>query len=186
MDQCCHALSLLKKLRAAESPDDAQQQLQDALVCNESWNHERYTHWRWPKSKNCTGGRYGARAEIDKKNSHGSDSQGPTSMFQYQTDVSDYDEVILVFDTYKAGFLKRASRRNVHRALCSLLQPDTDGTRVLKCRQLSQETRGLDPVLFLCRPSAVGGGPISKQHWVKSSCLLGSTHVSVYTHPSPP
>ena len=33
--------------------------------------------------------------------------------------------------------------------------------------------------------SAVGGGPIVKQHWVKSTCLLGSTQVSVYTHPSP-
>ena len=31
----------------------------------------------------------------------------------------------------------------------------------------------------------VGGGAILKQHWVKSSCLLGSTQVSVYTHPCP-
>ena len=29
-----------------------------------------------------------------------------------------------------------------------------------------------------------GGGPILKQHWVKCSRLLGSTQVSVYTHPS--
>ena len=48
----------------------------------------------------------------------------------------------------------------VHRAMCSLFQPDTDCTRVSKCGQLSQ-------------------------HWVKSSRLLGSTQVSVYTHPSP-
>ena len=31
----------------------------------------------------------------------------------------------------------------------------------------------------------VGPAPL-KQHWVKSSCLLGSTQVSVYTHPPPP
>ena len=40
-------------------------------------------------------------------------------------------------------------------------------------------------MLFQCWSSAVGGGPIVKQHWVKSSRLLGSTQVSVYTHPSP-
>ena len=73
----------------------------------------------------------------------------------------------------------------VHRALCSLFQPDTDGTRVSKCGQLSQQTRRLDPMLFRCWSSAVGGGPILKQHWVKSLRLLGSTQVSVYTHPSP-
>ena len=73
----------------------------------------------------------------------------------------------------------------LHRALCNLLQPDTDGTRVSKCRQLSQETRGLNPMLFQYWSSAVVGGPILKQHWVKSSRLLGSTQVSVYNHPSP-
>ena len=75
--------------------------------------------------------------------------------------------------------------QHIHRALCSLFQPDTDGTRVSKCGQLSQETRGLDSMLFQYWSSAVGGGLILKQHWVKSSCLLGSTQVSVYTHPSP-
>ena len=40
-------------------------------------------------------------------------------------------------------------------------------------------------MLSQCWSSAVGGGPILKQHWVKSSRLLGSTQVSVYTHPSP-
>ena len=40
-------------------------------------------------------------------------------------------------------------------------------------------------MLFQCWSSAVGGGPIVKQHWVKSWRLLGSTQVSVYTHPSP-
>ena len=72
----------------------------------------------------------------------------------------------------------------VHRALCCLFRPDTDGTRVSKCGQLSQQTRRLDPMLFQCWSSAVGGGPILKQHWVKCSRLLGSTQVSVYTHPS--
>ena len=73
----------------------------------------------------------------------------------------------------------------IHRALCDLFQPDTDGTRVAKCGQLSQQTRRLDPMLFQCWSSAVGGGPILKQHCVKSSRLLCSTQVSVYTHPSP-
>ena len=40
-------------------------------------------------------------------------------------------------------------------------------------------------MLFQCWSSAVGDGPILKQHWVKSSRLLGSTQVSVYTHTSP-
>ena len=72
----------------------------------------------------------------------------------------------------------------LHRALCCLFRPDTDGTRVSKCGQLSQQTRRLVPMLFQCWSSAVGGGPILKQHWVKCSRLLGSTQVSVYTHPS--
>ena len=73
---------------------------------------------------------------------------------------------------------------HLHRALCCLFRPDTDGTRVSKCGQLSQQTRRLDQMLFQCWSSAVGGGPILKQHWVKCSRLLGSTQVSVYTHPS--
>ena len=72
----------------------------------------------------------------------------------------------------------------VHRALCCLFRPDTDGTRVSKRGQLSQQTRRLDPMLFQCWSSAVGDGPILKQHWVKCSRLLGSTQVSVYTLPS--
>ena len=72
----------------------------------------------------------------------------------------------------------------LHRALCCLFRPDTDGTRVSKCGQLSQQTRRLDPMLFQCWSSAVGGGPILKQHLVKCSRFLGSTQVSVYTHPS--
>ena len=73
----------------------------------------------------------------------------------------------------------------LHRSLCSLFQQDTDGPRVLKRRQLSQQTRGLDPMLFQCWSSAVDGGSILKQHWVKFSCWLSSTQVSVYTRPSP-
>ena len=73
----------------------------------------------------------------------------------------------------------------LHRALCSLFQPDTDSPRVSECGQLSQQTRRLDPMLFQCWSSAVGGGPIVKQHWGKFLRLLGSTQVSVYTHPSP-
>ena len=80
--------------------------------------------------------------------------------------------------------LIRDSNTTLHRALCCLFRPDTDGTRVSKCGQLSQQTRRLDPMLFQCWSSAVGGGPILKQHWVKCSRLLGSTQVSVYTHPS--
>ena len=72
----------------------------------------------------------------------------------------------------------------IHRALCCLFRPDTDCTRVSKCGELSQQTRRLDPMLFQCWSSAVGDGPILKQHWVKCSRLLGSTQVSVYTHPS--
>ena len=41
-------------------------------------------------------------------------------------------------------------------------------------------------MLFQCWSSADGGGPILKQHWFKSSRLLGSMHTGVvYTHPSP-
>ena len=95
-----------------------------------------------------------------------------------------------VWDTYRQGDIdklnkiQRAAARFVHRALCCLFRPDTDGTRVSKCGQLSQQTQRLDPMLFHCWSSAVGGGPILKQHWVKCSRLLGSTQVSVCTHPS--
>ena len=33
--------------------------------------------------------------------------------------------------------------------------------------------RGFDPMLFQYWPTANGAGPPLKQHWVKSSCLLG-------------
>ena len=79
----------------------------------------------------------------------------------------------------------RGLRPSLHRSLCSLFQPDTDGPRASKRRKLSQQTRGLDPTLFQCWCSAVGGESILKQRWVKSSCWLSSTQVSVYTHTSP-
>ena len=82
------------------------------------------------------------------------------------------------------GLRVKHAFHSLHRALCCLFRPDTDGTRVSKCGQLSQQTRRLYPMLFQCWSSAVGGGPILKQHWVKCSRLLGSTQVSVYTHPS--
>ena len=87
------------------------------------------------------------------------------------------DSVCIHTFTHRVGL-------QLHRALCCLFRPDTDGTRVSKCGQLSQQTRRLDPMLFQCWSGAVGGGPILKQHWVKCSRLLGSTQVSVYTHPS--
>ena len=70
-----------------------------------------------------------------------------------------------------------SSLLRIHRALCCLFRPDTDGTRVSKCGQLSQQTRRLDPMLFQCWSSAVGGGPILKQHWVECSRLLGELSV---------
>ena len=94
--------------------------------------------------------------------------------------VCAYTRVVILFSIYTPW----AHYSAVHRALCCLFRPDTDGTCVSKCGQLSQQTRRLDPMLFQCWSSAVGGGPILKQHWVKCSRLLGSTQVSVYTHPS--
>ena len=90
----------------------------------------------------------------------------------------------LVDALFNFGSLCCSWSYTLHRALCCLFRPDTDGMRVSKCGQLSQQTRRLDPMLFQCWSSAVGGVPILKQHWVKCSRLLGSTQVSVYTHPS--
>ena len=94
-------------------------------------------------------------------------------------------ETVCFFETWKPERVSNPlSPTFLHRALCCLFRPDTDGTRVSKCGHLSQQTRRLDPMLFQCWSSAVGGGPILKQHWVKCSRLLGSIQVSVYTHPS--
>ena len=94
-----------------------------------------------------------------------------------------YSQCFVSDHTLKRG-ISNCAQENLYRALCCLFRPDTDGTRVSKCGQLSQQTRRLDPMLFQCWSSAVGGGPILKQHRVKCSRLLGSTQVSVYTHPS--
>ena len=40
-------------------------------------------------------------------------------------------------------------------------------------KKVSQQTRGVDPMLFLCCADAEDGGPPLKQHCVNSSCLLG-------------
>ena len=37
----------------------------------------------------------------------------------------------------------------------------------------SQQTRDVDPMLFLCWADVGDGGPTLKQHWVNVSCLLG-------------
>ena len=68
---------------------------------------------------------------------------------------------------------------------CAACFNQTQTARVYPNADSSQETRGLDPMLFQCWPSAVGGGPILKQHWVKSSCLLGAPHRCQST-PTPP
>ena len=39
--------------------------------------------------------------------------------------------------------IKAGISQVLHRALCCLFRPDTDGTRVSKCGQLSQQTRRL-------------------------------------------
>ena len=41
-------------------------------------------------------------------------------------------------------------------------------------QDVTQKTRGFDPMLFQCWPTAYGAGPTLKQHWFKSSCLLGT------------
>ena len=74
---------------------------------------------------------------------------------------------------------------DLHRALCSLFKPDTDGTRVSKCRQLSQETRGLDPMLFRYWPSAFGGGANIKTALGKILVFAG-LHTGVCLHPPLP
>ena len=85
------------------------------------------------------------------------------------------------------GFLATVAREwsavglFLHRALCSLFQPDTDGWRVSKCRQLSQQTRRLDPMLFQCWSSAVGGGQILKQYWL-NSLVFAWLHTGVRLH----
>ena len=49
---------------------------------------------------------------------------------------------------------------------------------------LSGNTRTWPNVVSILVQGRWWGGGVLKQHWVKSSCLLGSTQVSIYTHPS--
>ena len=44
------------------------------------------------------------------------------------------------------------------------------------CPANTQKTGGLDPMLFQCWTSAVGGGPTLKQHWANSSQGYTDTH----------
>ena len=39
---------------------------------------------------------------------------------------------------------------------------------------VTQETRGIDPILVKCWDSVVDGGPTLNQYWVHASCLLGN------------
>ena len=68
---------------------------------------------------------------------------------------------------------------------CATSSNQTQTARVYQNATALPANTKTDPMLFQCWSSAVGGGPILKQHWVKSSRLLGSTQVSVYTHPAP-
>ena len=51
-------------------------------------------------------------------------------MLQYQTDVSDYDEVILLFDTYKADSLKSATREKRRQGKDPILYQIRDDTSI--------------------------------------------------------
>ena len=73
----------------------------------------------------------------------------------------------------------------LHRALCNLFQPDTDGTLVSKCRLLSQETRGLDPILFQYWSRAVGGGA-NIETALGQILVFAGLHTGVCLHPPLP
>ena len=101
-----------------------------------------------------------------------------------------------VYETKAFNF---CASKQLHRALCCLFRPDTAcfKMRTEHCAACSDQTqtcikmRTALPANTKTRPNVVSmlvqrhwGGPILKQHWVKCSRLLGSTQVSVYTHPS--
>ena len=53
----------------------------------------------------------------------------------------------------------------------------------IDCQQsnVTQQTRGIHPMLFQCWASVEDGGPTLKQHWVNAPCLLGrDCPVSIY------
>ena len=78
-----------------------------------------------------------------------------------------------------------AAWSKLHRALCSLFQPDTDGTRVSKCRQLSHETRGLDPMLFQYWSRAVSRGA-NIETTLGQILVFAGLHTGVCLHPTLP
>ena len=73
----------------------------------------------------------------------------------------------------------------LHRALCSLFQPDTEGTRVSKCGQLSRGTRRLDPMLFQYWSRAVGGGA-NIETTLGQILVFAGLHTGVCLHPPVP
>ena len=66
---------------------------------------------------------------------------------------------------------------------CAACSNQTQTARVYQ--NADSSLRKHEDLTQCCFNVGPGGGPILKQHWVKSSRLLGSTQVSVYTHPSP-
>ena len=52
---------------------------------------------------------------------------------------------------------------------------------------VSQQTRGIQPMLIQCWSSVFDAGPTLKQHWLNASCLLcgdSAGHVLLYPHQS--
>ena len=54
------------------------------------------------------------------------------------------------------------------------LKPDSFHLHVERHQTRSQQTRGVEPMLFQCWASAVGGGPTLKQDWFNPSCSLAT------------
>ena len=73
-------------------------------------------------------------------------------MLQYQTDVSDYDEFILVFDTYNADSLKSATRekrRQEKDPILYQIRHDTSIKHILMSRFLSHDNTKADLTEYL-------------------------------------
>ena len=43
----------------------------------------------------------------------------------------------------------------------------------LRAIAISQQTQGIQPMLFQCCASVEDGGPTLKRHWMNDPCLLG-------------
>ena len=67
-----------------------------------------------------------------------------------------------------ANIASQAETRKSARALLSVLV-----FIVERFSEHSQQTRGIEPILFYCWASVVDGGPTVKQHRLNASCLLG-------------